>query len=168
MAEGRSDSFFFLIFCLSFFRSRSSISLYTKKHRSDQKPPHPGHWTTCSSTGGGLTRPRSPPEFSIEMLLAQTFEVRLQRIVQLHGRIVEALRGSLFKRDLSIIVDTSLLLALLLDVDACSSQLPALLKRCQTTAENREDGRSTPRCEQHWELDKCSLWHSRRQAAKYI
>ncbi len=30
MAEGRSDSFFFLIFCLSFFRSWSSFSLYTK------------------------------------------------------------------------------------------------------------------------------------------
>lgn len=36
MAEGRSDSFFFLIFCLSFFRSWSSFSLYTEKHRGDQ------------------------------------------------------------------------------------------------------------------------------------
>lgn len=79
---------------------------------------------------------RSPPEIFIQMLLAQSFEVRLQRIIQLHGRIVEALSGFLFKRDLSIIVDTSLLLALLLDVDACCSQLPALLKCCQTTAED--------------------------------
>lgn len=82
------------------------------------------------------TRPHSPPEIFIQMLLAQSFEVRLQRIIQLHGRIVEALSGFLFKRDLSIIVDTSLLLALLLDVDACCSQLPAFLKCCQTTAED--------------------------------
>lgn len=140
MAEGKSDSFFFLIFCLSFFRSRSSFSLYTRAEGVIKKkcPFKPLDYLQLN------TWPRSPPEFSIQMLLAQSFEVRFQRIIQLHGRIVEALCGFLFKRDLSIIVDTSLLLALLLDVDACSSQLPALLKCCQTTVEdkreNSEDG----------------------------
>ena len=37
MAEGRSDSFFFLIFCRSLFLSRSSFSLHSNNYKRDAK-----------------------------------------------------------------------------------------------------------------------------------
>lgn len=76
------------------------------------------------------------------MLLTQTLEVGFQRVVLLHGCVVEALRGFLLEGDLSVVVHASFLLAFLLDVDACSSQLPTLLKRSQTST---DDTRQTVR-----------------------
>lgn len=86
---------------------------------------------THTMDGKGLHWLHPPPKLSIQVLLTESLEIRLQVVVVLHGCVIEALGRLLLKGDLSVVVHAPLFLPLLLDVDTSRPQLSALLEGSQ-------------------------------------
>ncbi len=164
MAEGRSDSFF-LIFCLSFFRSRSSISLYTKKAQEWSKAPpsrtldylqlYRRRFDTIPLTSGVLHRDAAGADVWSPVATDRTAPWTYRRSP---ARVSFQTGSQHYSRHLSSSCASSGCRCLQLAAPCASEALPDDCRK-------QWDGRSTP---QHWELVKYWLWHSRRQAAKYI
>lgn len=199
MADGRLLSFFFFIFCLSFFLSLSSCSLATNKkqtpatslvHCHDVEPrvslsvsvaltcgvlhPSAAVWAVWSLAPGGRTAPcwcrRNPSSQNhIQQLINVAWQQPRTRLLCFIRKADKIWRqtaeggyrgGFLLKGDFSVVVDSSLLLPLLVDVDSCCSQLSALLQGSQPSAA-QSDGHlclTICVCMQLWKLFHLKKW----------
>lgn len=90
MAEGRSLSFFFFIFCLSFFLSLSSCSLQIHIKSNSVEFLN----VICVFSLDLIYR---PAKFSIQVLLSQSFKIGLQMFKLLHAGVVETLKDDVYK-----------------------------------------------------------------------